>query len=1072
MATDFSRVRANPLLDYAGVQLKQGAVLLDSDANELVGILDRRLRALAGDVLGRATVGSNTTDAFRITRRSDGGLDIGPGRLYVDGLLAENHGMADPAQRVFDVVMAEPRFSAPVPYTAQPYLPNAPALPLSGRHLVYLDVWNREVTHVENPDLVESAVGVDTSSRAQTVWQVHVLPAVARGTTCSSSDEEFPGWREHIAPSTGRLTTGTYEVAASLDPCELPPTGGYRGLENQLYRVEIHEPGAAGTATFKWSRENASVCSRVGSCISASELELDTLGRDEVLRLNQGDWVEITDDVREFAQRAGEIRRIDTANNATRRITLSPPLPADLLPTAFPDSTFPQARNMRVRRWDQNRQVLRATTAGATTIFQDLDANDSTGTITVPPAGTTLILENGVTVSFDSVGAKGFRTGDYWVFAARTADASVEALEQAPPRGIHHHYARLSLWDAGTENEPSDCRHRWPPTGGGDDCACTQCVSPEGPLTIEEAVRRVQDTGGTVCLQPGQYTLSAPVRITGGRPIRIQGQGKRQATELIAPNGAFIIKGCTELAIENLSILNVDGRTPTIDVRESSGIALHHLAVFVMNDDAPAAAIALSGDIVDLSIRDNLIAAPFGIRALDRNAPEPMDSLSTLAMRIERNVMLCPRRAVDFQGPVLHKMGSHIVDNELLACREPCISMLGSVAPDSSLHIENNTLFINGPGILCGGDGAWISGNKLAAVPQDERQPTGSGISLLAEVDVNGSDQCQLLANQISGFPDAGILIRAPVQELICKLNIIENCGNGILNLSGPGAGVVTIENNHLRDIGTARARPTLGPFVYGISVQRAQLANVVGNTLRRIGLEAVPGIESVAGIANLAVRNSRITGNTILEIGPTTALASAQLAGVLIIGPYTQNEVSGNHVERDAISAAPDGAMWSAVRLEQPTPAQPIIHVANFSAVHLAAGRMLVINGTHAFAVELALDFSEANIVVPRLASTTMRGNTFRARGAAPAVTVQSGAVIQFVDNRCELVGGAESAVVLNSAVAVVSSNVVSGGETSIRLSAPTEGVTIIGNVTSSRIVAGSNNLTGTPWERLNVEL
>ncbi|HEU5137472.1 MAG TPA: DUF6519 domain-containing protein [Steroidobacteraceae bacterium] len=1072
MATDFSRVRANPLLDYAGVQLKQGAVLLDSDANELVAIFDRRLRALAGDVLGRATVGSNTPDAFRITRRADGGLDIGPGRLYVDGLLAENHGMPDPAQRVFDVLMAEPRFSAPVPYTVQPYLPNAPALPSSGRHLVYLDVWNREVTHVETPDLVESAVGVDASSRVQTVWQVHVLPEVARNTSCGSPDAEFPGWTEHIAPSTGRLTTGTYEVAAALDPCELPPTGGYRGLENQLYRVEIHDAGAPGTATFKWSRENASVCSRVSTCISAGELELDSLGRDEVLRLNQGDWVEITDDVREFAQRAGEIRRIDSANNATRRITLSAALPADLLPAAFPDSTFPQARNMRVRRWDQNRQVLRATTAGATTIFQDLDANNSTGTITVPPAGTTLILENGVTVSFDSVGPKGFRTGDYWVFAARTADASVEALEQAPPRGIHHHYARLSLWDAGTENEPSDCRHRWPPAGGGDDCACTQCVSPEGPLTIEEAVRRVQDTGGTICLQPGEYTLSAPVRISGGRPIRIRGQGKRQATILIAPNGAFSIDNCTELAIENLSILNVDGRTPTIDVRDSSGIALHELAILVMNDDAPASAIALSGEIVALSIRDNIIGAPFGIRGLDRHSPEPLTELSTLGMRIEGNMMLCPRRAVDFEGPVLHQLGSYIVDNELLGCREPCISMLGSVAPGSSMHIDNNTLSINGPGIRCGGDGAWISGNKLAASPLGERSPTGSGISLLADVDVNGSDQCQLLANQISGFPDAGILIDAPVQELICKLNIIENCGNGIVMTPPTGAGVVSIENNHLRDIGTARARPALGPFVYGISVQRARSANVVGNTLRRIGLQAVPGIESIAGIALLAVRNSRVTGNTILEIGPTTALASAQLAGVLMIGPYTQNEVSGNHVERDAISAAPDGAMWFAVRLEQPTATRPIIHVANFSAVHLAAGRMLVFNGTHAFAEDLALDISEANILVPRQGSTTMRGNTFRARGAAPAVTVQSGAVIQFGDNRCELVGGAESAVVLNSAAAVVNSNVVSGGETSIRLTAPMERVTIIGNVTNNRIVAGSNNLTGTPWERLNVEL
>ena len=66
MGTDFSRVRLNPLLDYAGVELKQGGVLLDADANELVDIVDRRLRALASDVLGRATVSSTTPDAFKI----------------------------------------------------------------------------------------------------------------------------------------------------------------------------------------------------------------------------------------------------------------------------------------------------------------------------------------------------------------------------------------------------------------------------------------------------------------------------------------------------------------------------------------------------------------------------------------------------------------------------------------------------------------------------------------------------------------------------------------------------------------------------------------------------------------------------------------------------------------------------------------------------------------------------------------------------------------------------------------------------------------------------------------------
>ena len=68
--------------------------------------------------------------------------------------------------------------------TTQPYLPSLPIpsggttlpqLPSKDRHLVYLDVWQREVTHLERPELVEIAVGVETSSRLQTVWQVRVL---------------------------------------------------------------------------------------------------------------------------------------------------------------------------------------------------------------------------------------------------------------------------------------------------------------------------------------------------------------------------------------------------------------------------------------------------------------------------------------------------------------------------------------------------------------------------------------------------------------------------------------------------------------------------------------------------------------------------------------------------------------------------------------------------------------------------------------------------------------------------------------------------------------------------------
>jgi hypothetical protein len=43
------------------------------------------------------------------------------------------------------------------------------------------------------------------------------------------------------------------------------------GLENQLYRVEVHDARPSAGATFKWSRD-ASVATRVATVVSATEL--------------------------------------------------------------------------------------------------------------------------------------------------------------------------------------------------------------------------------------------------------------------------------------------------------------------------------------------------------------------------------------------------------------------------------------------------------------------------------------------------------------------------------------------------------------------------------------------------------------------------------------------------------------------------------------------------------------------------------------------------------------------------------------------------------------------------------
>jgi hypothetical protein len=1080
MATDFSRIRSNPLLDYSGVQLKQGAVLLDADANELTAIVDRRLRALAGDVLGRATVGANTPDAFRITlgTTSTGAqtLNIGPGRLYVDGLLAENHGKVDPAGRVFDDLMGEERFTAPVPYETQPHLPDPPSLPSTGLHLVYLDVWNREVTQLENPDLVEPAVGVETGSRLQTVWQVRVHgEELGNVITCGSPDADLPLWADLIAPSTGRLTTGTYEVAAVDDPCELPPTGGYRGLENQLYRVEIHDAGDPDdTATFKWSRDNASIGSRVVSLISDSELELESLGRDEVLRFNTGDFVEILDDVREFTQFGGEMRSITVAN-ATRRITLSAPLPAEMLPAGtpppFPDSAFPKQRNLRVRLWSQRDVVLAAAGNGATTVFQDLSG--SNGLIKVPAANTTLLLENGVTVSFDSAGDKGFRAGDYWVFAARTTDASVEVLDKAAPRGIHHHYARLATWDAGTNTEPTDCRHHWPPTGGGEDCACTQCVTPgshkSGELTIEMAVNRVHETGGTVCLKAGEYRLPRAVPVSNARSVRIKGEGIN--TMLLADAGAFDIDTCIALSIENLAITTA-GRVPAISVRSGYGISLHDLFITVANAnaDVPASAVALSGAVFDLSIYNNWITAPFGIRALDSTAREPFSFLWTAGLRIESNLFSCDRQAIAFAGSVAHMLGTHISGNEISGCREAGIAMMGLAMPGSAVRIADNTLSVNAHGIRCATNFCWVEGNRVTAVVPENSTPTGAGITIEPSLNPDAGEQYQLLANQVGGFPDAGILINASVRDLICKLNIIEKCGNGIVTASGVVLGSVSIENNHLRDIGTPHAAPQVDPFIYGISVRRAQSATVVGNQLQRVGIDAIAGIQRIAGIVHLAVRSSRVSNNDVAEVGPA-APSTAIISGIEMQGPHEDHVVAGNQVARDPAGAIPDTTNFFALLVEEPSPPIPIIHVGNFTTVHLAAGRTLVLDGTHAFATEAVLDAGPVDAPLLRLSSVIVQGNVLRARGGTPAVHMITGLDIKFSDNRCTL-NGNNTAVNLNCRVAVVSSNIVRGlGRNSVEVPGTDVQFTVVGNVTSGEIFVRGQPLPA-PWEPLNVSI
>jgi hypothetical protein len=422
MSGDYSRDTFDALRDHAATLLQQGRPVTDADWNEMVDTLKRRIRTGTVDTIGRAVVPRETLTGFEM-QPSPGGLGIGRGRMYLSGMLIECHGRADfggpgtPAPvldrarvtagrptGVLDEMISPPAGDF-LPYTQQPYWPTPTPLPTGGRHLAYVVGWEREVTALQNPDLLEPALGgIDTTTRIQNVWQVR-LAATAQGTTCATADAALgiAGWPNEIAPSSARLSTDTIAIDDPEDPCLVPPTDGYTGLENQFYRVELHTVGAnQAAARFKFSRENASVAAAVEAIATSNDrITVSRIGRDRLLAFSAGDWVEITDDRREFNHRSGEMLRVALVHEATREIEFEGAVPAELIPAGGSD-TF-ASRHTRIIRWDQ-RGVIRREDG---TAWTDLDAVASDGLIPVPPAGTRLILESGIVVGFDTQAGAG-----------------------------------------------------------------------------------------------------------------------------------------------------------------------------------------------------------------------------------------------------------------------------------------------------------------------------------------------------------------------------------------------------------------------------------------------------------------------------------------------------------------------------------------------------------------------------------------------------------------------------------------------------------------------------------------
>ncbi|HEY0063213.1 MAG TPA: DUF6519 domain-containing protein [Telluria sp.] len=449
MKGDITRNTFDPVHRFSRVLMQQGRVQLDADWNEQADIALHFLRSLAADLIGPHG-GAGT--AFQILQRAgdDGRVvandfTIGTGNYYVGGVLCESIGQN---------------------YTAQTGWKVDPGMPelLKGDVLVYLDVWERHVSHLEDEGMRETALGgPDTASRTRIEWQVKVVPADFNNEP-PPFKETYQTFLNHLSEAKiyrqnkPLLMADVPQTNAATDACVIPADSRYRGIENQLYRVEVHKSGttwdgtAAGrvnAATFKWSRENGSVVFavsdvHVNTASNVTTVTLDSLGRDRKLGLSRDDWVELVDDAYALRNDADPLLRVADIDEESMTVTLE----GQALNGVGSDSNL----HPLLRRWDHRLDVAGTKEAFEGALLVQANATN---------AGPWVKLEDGIQVRFRTGDI--YLTGDYWLIPARTGTGDIEwPLELDPatramvpswvkPQGIAHYYAPLSLLRFGTD---------------------------------------------------------------------------------------------------------------------------------------------------------------------------------------------------------------------------------------------------------------------------------------------------------------------------------------------------------------------------------------------------------------------------------------------------------------------------------------------------------------------------------------------------------------------------------------------------------------------------------------------
>jgi hypothetical protein len=537
-------------------------------------------------------------------------FSVAGGRYYVEGLSAETAegqwpGVSFPAAAGFQTG------SLAFPDGAGGTRP-----PAAGDMIVaYLEAGERHITAIEDPGLLEQALGgqIDTCTRTSDLGQVKLAPA--NGLTPAQVSACF-GMRFH---GTGTLTIDTPPVVDDPDPCALPVAGGYTGRDNRLYRFEVYRGGPLSSLVINWSRDNGAELFAVDS-LSSTQMHVPVDSG-----LADGDLVELLSETIELGD-AG----LATLDSGNRRFTAPMRAVGDLVRLREEDAG-PGATDRVFSFRDRADEALgfpidpgRYGTPDPVT----LKARRWHGTVEpgAAPAPFSTELEDGLRVTLDGAG---FEPGDYWQYEARVRRDNANGPWKAAPHGPERLFAPLGLFqhqgpaqpllltawlderfphlcsidaddvafDGGKIGSESDTvqeviEELWIRDTGG---CCEVTLRPSGgddAAKIREAMTAHPNVSLVICLKKGIYRFDSTVDVGG---VRVEVDGCPEAViEVRSERPAFSVTQGGRLILKNLRVLapSEKGESAVLLVDESAGLlSAEDCVVLNLSRDKGAAAV-------------------------------------------------------------------------------------------------------------------------------------------------------------------------------------------------------------------------------------------------------------------------------------------------------------------------------------------------------------------------------------------------------------------------------------------------------------------------------------------------